>query len=79
MLREKLTVIDKEEKRLHEKYEVDKESWLSIRKAMQEEIDVIKNNEQMLIAKTTEYEKSLEILKQSPEDIHKSFVESTFR
>lgn len=79
MLREKLTVIDKEEKKLHEKYEADKESWLSIKKAMQEEIDIIKNNEQMLIAKTSEYEKSLEILKQSPEDIHKSFVKSTFR
>ena len=46
---------------------------------MQAEIDDAKNEVQIQQLKTNEYEKTLETLKESPEEINRALIESKFR
>lgn len=65
--------------KLKEQCNIDKESWYNVKVAMQNEVDNIKGNEMILQLKVTEYEKSLEILREEPDEIRKAYVEHTFR
>lgn len=78
-LRESFSDLEEQFNKMKEQYSIDKESWYNIKVSMQKEIDTIKNNEITSQLKANEYEKSLEILKEEPDEIKKAFVESTFR
>ncbi len=64
---------------IQEKYQEDRESWNVVQTSMQNDIDIVRNNEAALQLKANEYEKSLQKLKESPEEIEKTFAEMSLR
>ncbi|XP_065202598.1 centrosomal protein of 290 kDa-like isoform X2 [Planococcus citri] len=78
-LQNSLDSLQQQMEKINEQYDLDKESWYHVKVSMQQEIDNIKNNEMVLQLKVSEFEKSLEILKEDPNEIKKAYVENTFR
>lgn len=77
--REKFILIEEQMKIMNEKYDEEKESWFALKTSMQVEIDDTKNEVQIQQLRANEHEETLEMLKQSPQEINRAFIESKFR
>lgn len=62
-----------------ERYRKEKELWDNLKLSMETEIEMLRENEKTVKIKISEYEKHLEIISKSPDEIQKTLAENVMR